>query len=483
LYRAQAVGVVNTRLSLAALTALFAAASGITDGGGPAHAARSPVVYVSPNGSDANTGAAGSPLATVQQAIARLGGAPGGTVILRSGVYAQRVVLHGASGITVTAAPGEHAVLDGSTMRPPTGRSAMVDIADSTDVTVSNLDITGYRSSDIAAMPIGVYIHGGDIGIDIVGNHVHDLGNDNGTLGSMAMNAHGIAAYGDSADRPISSLTITDDEVDHLKLGASEAVVVNGNVDGWKITGNHVHDDNNIGIDAIGFEPTLPPAYRYTDLNRARNGVISGNTVENIISAGNPAYWSPAGWCNCADGLYVDGGTHIHIAGNTVRADDIGIEVAAENPRGAADHVDVSGNIVRDSRYVGITTGGYCDGGTDCGGVQTGRSFANTFTGNILRNNNTDHDGSPEFLIQYHEGGNTITGNRICAAGPGILLLGTVARSTSGAGDTVDNNIYSAAAVTGTGAQFGWHAAVYTGFDTYRTATGLDAHSVFTARC
>jgi hypothetical protein len=444
--------------------------------------APSATVYVAPSGSDSSTGTFAAPFATIQHAIGALP-TGGGTVVVRGGTYAQRVSLHHAADVTVTAAVGEHPVLDGSTLSVPTGRSAMVDIADSTSVTVHGLEITGYRTADIAAMPIGVYVHGGDTGVTISGDHVHDLGNDNGTLGSMAMNAHGIAAYGDSPTRPISALTIDGNEVDHLTLGASESVVVNGNVDGWRITGNQVHDDDNIGIDAIGFEPTLPPAYRYTDLNRARDGVISGNVVANIISAGNPAYWSPTGWCNCADGVYVDGGTHIDIAGNVARADDIGIEVAAENARGAADHVTVTGNAVSDSRYVGITTGGYCDGGQDCGGVQTGRSFANTFTGNVLRNNNTDHDGSPEFLVQFHEGGNQITGNTICAAGPGILLIGTVARSDSGQGDVVDGNRYSAVAAGVDAAQWGWRGTTYTGFSAYRAATGLDVHSVFSASC
>jgi hypothetical protein len=438
-------------------------------------------VYVATDGSDSAAGTSASPFATVQHAVAVLTSS-GGTVLVREGRYAQRVSLHGVNGITVTAAPGGHVVLDGSSIPVPAGRSAMVDIADSSDVTVHGLDITGYRTPAITAMPIGIYVHGGDSGITISGNHVHHLGNDNGTLGSMAMNAHGIAVYGDSAARAISTLTIDGNEVDHLKLGASEAVVVNGDVDGWRITGNHIHDDDNIGIDAIGFEPTLPAPYRYTDLNRARNGVISGNTVERIISEGNPAYWSDSGWCNCADGIYVDGGTRIEVAGNVVRAADIGIEVAAENPKGAADHVNVTGNAVRDSRYVGITTGGYCDGKADCGGVQTGKSFANTFTGNVLQNNNTDRDGSPEFLIQYHESGNRITGNVICAGGPGVLLLGTVARSTSGQGDVVDDNAYSATATTAA-AQWGWHGTTYTGWAAYRSATGLDAHSTFTPSC
>ena len=448
----------------------------------PAYAAGAPTVYVAPNGSDYAAGSLSAPFATIQHAVAALSSG-GGTVVVRGGSYAQRVSLHNVADITITAAAGEHPVLDGSTLTVPTGRSAMVDIAETTSVAVRGLEITGYRTSDISAMPIGIYVHGGDSGVTVSGDHVHDMGNFNGTLGSMDMNAHGIAAYGDSPTRSISGLAIDGNEVDHLHLGASESVVVNGNVDGWRITGNHIHDDNNIGIDAIGFEPTLPPAYRYTDLNRARNGVISGNSVENIISAGNPAYWSSTGWCNCADGLYVDGGTHIVIADNAVRADDIGIEVAAENARGAADHVTVERNAVSDSRYVGITTGGYCDGGQDCGGVQTGASFANTFSGNVLRNNNTDHDGSPEFLIQYHESGNSITGNTICAAGPGTLLLGTVARSGSGRGDVVDGNRYAAAAVGASAARWGWRGVTYTGFGTYRAATGLDAHSTFAGSC
>ena len=42
--------------------------------------------------------------------------------------------------------------------------------------------------------------------------------------------------------------------------------MVNGNVNHWTIARNHIHDNNNIGIDAIGYEETLTGAYRYTNL-------------------------------------------------------------------------------------------------------------------------------------------------------------------------------------------------------------------------
>ena len=256
---------------------------------------------------------------------------------------------------------------------------------------------------------------------------MHDLGNDNPTLGSFDLNAHGIAVYGDSVAHPVTGLVIEGNEVDHLVLGASEAVVVNGNVDGWRVSRNDVHDNNNIGIDAIGYEPTLPEPYRYTDLNRARNGVIDHNTVRNIVSKGNPSYYEDGEWCNCADGIYVDGGTAIRIERNTVTGSDIGIEVAAENARGSADHVLVSRNLITRSAYVGIATGGYCNGGEACGGEQTGIAHDNRFVHNTLYANNRLDDGSPEVLVQYYAYRNTFAHNRVWATNDARAVLGTVA--------------------------------------------------------
>ncbi|MGH3637226.1 MAG: hypothetical protein ACRDTP_02460, partial [Mycobacteriales bacterium] len=293
-------------------------------------------VVVGPHGSDDASGDASHPMRTVAAAVSRLG-ARGGTVLLRGGVYHQRVRLVGKQHITVRAFRHEHPVLSGAGLTPPAGDlTGMVEIARSRDITVRGLEVTGYRTRKLDTVPAGFYVHGHDRAVHIVGNHVHDLGNDNNTLGSFDINAHGIAAYGDNAHRPIRGLVIARNRVDNLHLGASESVVVNGNVTGWRITGNHIHDNDNIGIDAIGFEPTLTGKWRYTQRNRARDGVIAHNTVQRIRSRGNPAYWEDGSWCDCADGIYVDGGSHIRIARNRVADSDIGIEVAAENKRGTA---------------------------------------------------------------------------------------------------------------------------------------------------
>jgi hypothetical protein len=438
------------------------------------------VLVVAPSGADDASGTASAPLRTIQVAVRRL--ASGGVIELRGGVYRQRVHLNRVRNLTLRPYADEHPILDGSGLRPPRGISALVAIADSTRVTVEGLEITGYRTSRLGVVPVGVYVHGHDHAVGIVDNHVHDLGNDNGTLGSFDINAHGIAVYGDDPQAPVSDLTIRGNVVDNLHLGASESVVVNGNVDGWAITYNRIRDNDNIGIDAIGFETTLTGKYRYSQRNRARDGVIAHNVVSRIRSRGNPAYWEDGGWCNCADGVYIDGATHIRVTANHVSDNDIGIEVAAENAQGSADHVVVTRNYVTGSLFTGITTGGYCNGASGCGGVDTGSSHDNTFTFNTLRDNNRLDDGSPEMLIQYHAYRITFAHNTITATNRGHVIYGTVPEAdTDGHPGTnhSDHNYFDAVGAGRGAAEFGWDGHTYTGLDAFRRATGQDEHSTF----
>lgn len=333
------------------------------------------VLHVSPTGSDANPGTVTAPLRTPQLAVDRSLG--GGVVELADGTYrGQRLRIMGGTDVTVRAATGARPVFDETGLTPTDGNSGVVEIHDGARITVSGLEITGYRTRSTAKVPIGPYVTGAAKSVALTRNHVHHLGNDNPTPGSFDTNTHGIAVYGRSAAASISGLTISDNEVDHLVLGASEAVVVNGNVDGWAVTDNRVHDNNNTGIDAIGYETTLAGAARYTDANRARNGIIARNTMTNIISRGNPSYLEDGEWCNCADGIYVDGGRSIRIENNSVTRADIGIEIAAEDPRGQTNDISVRANTVTGSAYVGLAIGGY--------GPRRGEAYGVTVRDNTL---------------------------------------------------------------------------------------------------
>jgi hypothetical protein len=450
----------------------------------PAGAASAPAsghrMFVTTHGHAGAAGTRADPLASVEEAVTRL--PHGGTVLVAGGTYAQRVMLRGVHGVTIRPLGHSHVILDGGPLTPPSGTSAMVTIVNSSHIAVRGLDIRDYGTTSRKSVPIGIYVHGASSHVTIRHNHVHSMGNYNGTLGSFDINAHGIAVYGDRVHHPISDLAITHNQVDHLALGASETVVVNGNVDHWRITHNRIHDNNNIGIDAIGFEPTLGGKARYSQANRARHGLIADNVIDDIISRGNPAYYEGGGWCDCADGIYIDGGASIRVMRNRLRGDDIGIEVAAENARGRADHVVVADNFVTRSGYVGIATGGYCDGHQDCGGVETGRAMDNKFLHNTLYANNQFADGSPEILVQYHVTRTLIRGNIVDATGPAHALVGTVPRAqldASARAPRTDDNLYYTSGGRASQATFGILGTTYSGWQAYRAATGEDAHSRF----
>jgi hypothetical protein len=434
-------------------------------------------LYVSPHGSDRAAGTAHHPLRTPQVAVDRLGHS-GGTVELAGGRYAgQRIVLTGRAHLTVRAAAGAAPVLDGTGLKALAGRSGMVEIRDSSDITVSGLTVTGYRTSSLSAVPIGIFVTGSGHSIRLSGNHIHHLGNDNGTLGSFDMNAHGIAVYGTNAARSISDVRISGNELDHLVLGASETLVLNGNVDGWSVTHNVIHDDNNIGIDAIGFEPTISGPARFTEVNRARHGLIAHNRVSRIISEGNPAYYEDGSWCNCADGIYVDGGTAIRVADNRVDASDIGIEVASEWGQGRTNAITVTGNTVTRSRYTGLAIGGYDQ--------ERGEAFDIAVTGNLLRGNNTLNDGSPEMLLQYYVHDTSITDNTVIstkAAGEAVLLYrdAPAGSPAKNARLVLDHNRYQGRTAAGRELYF-WNGVEQQGLAAYRAASGQDRFSTYTA--
>src|ERR1035438_776357 len=104
--------------------------------------------------------------------------------------------------------------------------------------------------------------------------------------------------------------------------GKSESLTVNGNVTYFQITNDLVHDNDNIGIDAIGYEGVGPVGY-----DEAMYGEISGNTVYNISGITNPG----EGYEYDADGLYCDGCAYVTIERNVIIQTDYGIETTSEN--------------------------------------------------------------------------------------------------------------------------------------------------------
>ena len=167
---------------------------------------------------------------------------------------------------------------------------------------------------------------------------------------------HGINVYAYNDLAPVSDLSIEGCEVYDCECGDSESLVINGNVDGFLIAGNTIHDNNNIGIDMIGFEGLAmhPDGDENPyEVDQAKNGICRENVIYNISSEGNEAYYEDGEYDLCADGIYVDGGRDIEICSNFIFNCDIGLEVATEHSPEDNELFRVTGIRVHDNVIAG----------------------------------------------------------------------------------------------------------------------------------
>jgi len=218
--------------------------------------------YVATTGNDSNPGTPAAPWRTIQHAAdtARAGS----TVYVRGGIYEELVSIK-ASGnasdgyITFRSYPDETAVLD-ATHFTPAGRAGVLTIQNRSYVRIEGFEIRNFRTAEHRLSPLGISVMGAGSHIELLKNNVHHIEQtfDGRDAPGRGGNGFGIAVYGTDAKSPITDLIIDGNEVHHLKTGSSESLVVNGNVTNFRITHNAVHDNNNIGIDVIGFERTAP---------------------------------------------------------------------------------------------------------------------------------------------------------------------------------------------------------------------------------
>ncbi len=413
--------------------------------------------YVAINGRDTNPGTEAAPWRTVQHAADTVG--PGDTVLVRGGVYEEAVTINvsGSAGsvITFQSYPGETAVLDGTNLTVPAADNGLFLIDSQSYVTISGFELRHYRTTNANRVPVGIYVTGSAHHIQLRHNHIHHIETNAGPDG----NAHGIAVYGSQAPASIHDVLIDGNELHDLKLGNSESLVLNGNVEQFTVSHNLVHDNDNIGIDLIGYEGVAPdPAY-----DRARDGVIRQNTVYNIDSGSNPAYFGE----QSADGIYVDGGTRLVIEGNRVYQCNIGVEIASEHGGRDTSYVTVRNNLIYHNHIVGIAMGGY--------DRQCGSSHHNAILNNTLYQNDANHDGSGEIMLQFDTADNVIKNNLIVANDQSLFISNPY---TENSRNVVDYNLYFSP-LGPDDSEWQWKNVAYQGFAAYRNATGNDAHSLF----
>jgi hypothetical protein len=290
------------------LHACVFATAGLTLLAPPAGAA---TYYVATTGSDAGPGTLAAPWRTIQKAADTV--AAGDTVLIRSGTYAERVVLvaSGTPGaeITFAAYPGEVPIIDGTGVAMPDALSGLLDIEG-----IGHVRVRGLRIQNA-----GPYRENAGILLDTA-HHVvleHNSTYDTASSGIGVWNSDNVTIDGNDV-----ALACND--------GQQEAITI-GNTSAYEVKNNVVHDG---GPGTWGGEGICVK-------DGSRSGRVFGNHVFRLNRLG----------------IYVDAEyRHTYDAdvyGNLVHDTTDGIVLGAE--AGALlENVRVHDNVVYATRYRGL---------------------------------------------------------------------------------------------------------------------------------
>lgn len=402
--------------------------------------------YVATNGSNSNLGTLESPWLTIQYGVGQL--SAGDHLYIRGGTYFEKININvsgnSSSRITIRNYQGETVRVDGSTDITTT---AILTINNQSYLTIEGLHFTNNKMIDAQ----GILIEGAGDGLYLYNNKVSEINfssNPNAVVTEQT-NAQGIIVYGRNGSDAITDLRINYNEVFDCILGYSEAFAINGNVDGWEVIGNLVHDNTNIGIDIIGHEGEAPAN------DQARNGIVKDNTVYNCL-----ATYATSG------GIYVDGGRDIVIENNTSYNNGYGIEIGCENQDKTTSNITVRNNIVYNNEVAGLSLGGF-DYPT------TGKVVDCTVTGNTFYQNDFSDSFTGELFLSYSEN---------CAIHSNIFYiddLNTFANAENAQpGLMFDyNNIYLDKGATYF--EVSWNGTFYFGYANYIANTNYNTNSTF----
>lgn len=410
------------------------------------------VIYVATDGNDQNAGTKSKPFRTLEKAASEADA--GTTVLIRKGDYHEKLVVkHSGTHskpITFKAYNKEKVVLSGKDLKDVEGDTALVTINNKNYVTISGLTIQDLSTDLEDETVIGIFVTGSSSHITLENNNVQRIEThaDDG-------NAHGIAIYGTDT---VKDINIVNNTLEDLKLGLSESLVLNGNIDGFKVENNIVRRSDNIGIDLIGYEGVSDDE----KMDYVRNGIVKNNIVYEISSYGNPAY----GEDYSAGGIYVDGGKNITIEKNTVYKSDIGIEATSEHAKKYADNIKIINNTIYENFYTGISIGGYDE---DRGGT-----INSTISQNILYRNDTKGLDGGQLLLQYDTKNNVIERN-ILTAGPSRIFISNY--FTTNQNNKLQKNVFHKE--KGEAGIWIWEEEEYTSFPKFLKASKSDGKSSY----
>jgi hypothetical protein len=456
-FNAYAKAVCNVALLLVWLVAGCSKKSSITS----TENASSKTYYVSPEGSDSNTGTLKEPFKTITTALNKA--VAGDTVIARRGTYYERISFPRSGTadkrITLKAFAGEKPVIDGSAITV-TGWMALVTCSGVRYISLEGFDICNLYSSAFNTDPEGIFINGNSKDITIKNCNIYNIKNS-ATLNDWR-SAHAILVIGNGS-AAISNLVITGCTVHDTQTGTSENITLAGNIDGFTISNNIVYNTENIGIIIAGGDNLNSTGNVAT--NYARNGVVSDNVLYNISMANSVPVWGANNYGAIA--IYVCGGAATIIERNKVYNSDRGIGLVSESKIYATRTTIVRNNFVYNCWRTGIYMGDYLNY------IGAGTKSCAVINNTLFQNNRVPGAfGEIEGEIRFTENcDSNIVKNNIVYARDGDVFVHKY--TSTGSNNIIDNNLYYTAGT----AKWIWNGTAYTDFTAWKTACGGDGAS------
>lgn len=357
-------------------------------------------LYVIPKGKDNASCNLEAPCKTIGRALDLA--TAGTTIDLAPGIYPETITLSksGRPGAPITirgSSTDKPSILDLKEKTCSADRNqydidAAIDLSRANHVVIDGLAIRNFKSSKPTCTPAAVAAIGSNTDVTVKNLEISNIEAAPLSTGQ----AHAIAIFGTGADaaRATRNIKIEHNHVHDLKLGASEAIAINGNVEGFSVSHNRLSRLDNIAIDIIGAEGKAPDR-----VDLARKGQVIGNEIDLVDTANNPAY----GGQQSAGGIYVDGGKNIEIAHNSVSRANYGISLGSEHAGKDTEAVWMHHNVIAHSHKAGLDLGGY---DLKRGGVRNNTIENNRFIAN-------DSKGSEEgqILLQNRAVNNLIRSN------------------------------------------------------------------------
>lgn len=419
--------------------------------------------YVATDGDDNSKGTLRRPFRTIARALAAADA--GDTVFVRGGTYREQVVFP-ASGradarIVLTAYGDEKPVISGEGIAVE-GRTDMLLIRGRSHITVEGFEITALETAEAGREANGIVVEAGSTDITLRGNHIHSIRNT--APRETYPSAHAILLIGNT-EQAMQRITVEGNRIHDCVTGTSEAVTINGCVDGFRIEGNEIFRCSNIAIDAAGGYA----ANRNPELNYARNGVICRNVIYDIDNE----LGQLKGNCG-AIAIYADGARDIVIESNRIHRCDRGIGIVSETDAYPTLRCTVRNNIVTSCRRTGIYMGGYLD--YTGGGTERCAIVNNTLVGNnLLRGAFGETEG--ELRLTENCRDNTVADNIVCTFSADDLFVHKY--TATGGSNRFERNLYSGPA--------GWLWQQRDGepmrsLEAWCEASGGDAEAIWLAR-